>query len=66
MKEAYRDADWRQQSQPSAPGNVTSIVLTGLTGAGKSSACLFLTNSEKCEPSHSMESHTRETRRMLI
>ncbi|CAE7228333.1 pol [Symbiodinium sp. CCMP2456] len=37
----------------------TTILLTGLTGAGKSAACRFLTMNESCRYSNSWNSHTK-------
>ena len=37
-----------------------SLLLTGLTGVGKSSACFFLTSNKSCEYANSLESHTME------
>lgn len=36
------------------------LLLIGLTGAGKSSACFFLLNQSSCKFSNSAESHTRQ------
>ncbi|CAJ1387482.1 unnamed protein product [Effrenium voratum] len=47
---------------PSTPAECDSsasrIILVGLTGAGKSSVCRYITNSAQCEPSNSLKSHT--------
>ena len=39
---------------------VKNLLLIGLTGAGKSSACFFLMNQSGCNFSNSLDSHTRQ------
>ncbi|CAE7830815.1 RE1 [Symbiodinium sp. CCMP2592] len=56
LKETY---DFYRRHQKRNDLEETNILLTGLTGAGKSSACRFLTMNESCRYSNSWSSHTK-------
>ncbi|CAK9064172.1 unnamed protein product [Durusdinium trenchii] len=58
LAEAYRSFGAGTGSGSGEARRSTSLLLTGLTCVGKSSACYFLTNNETCEFSNSLESHT--------
>ena len=56
LKEAY---DVYRGQQKRNDMQQKTILLTGLTGAGKSAACRFLTMNESCRYSNSWNSHTK-------
>ncbi|CAE7712565.1 unnamed protein product, partial [Symbiodinium microadriaticum] len=56
LRETY---DFYRRHQKRRDLEQTNILLTGLTGAGKSSACRFLTMNESCRYSNSWSSHTK-------
>ncbi|CAE7822653.1 unnamed protein product [Symbiodinium sp. CCMP2456] len=61
LKESY---DLYRGQQKRNHVEQANILLTGLTGAGKSSACRFLTMNESCKYSNSWSSHTKNVSEM--